>query len=199
MSEQEVPRVATPVTADELVEAIEAAWPDVFGEAPDRETTLLLVAQSAFEDGWWRACWCFNCANAKHVDGDGCDFYFVACDEYLHGVLKTLEPPDPGCRFRAFASLVDGVRNWLRLMLRQYPKAIAAAKTHNATAYCAELKAEKFFTDELSHYTLQVIGCLAMVRKILAAVRPPPLAPNPDGERLLQLAADVDAGKEGLP
>lgn len=199
MSEQEVARVATPVTADELVEALESAWPEILGEEPDRETTLLLVAQSAFEDGWWRACWNFNLENAKHVDGDGLDFYYVACDEYLHGVLKKLEPPDPGCRFRAFGSLAEAVRNWIRLMAKQYPKALAAAKTHNPTSFCAELHAEKFYTDNIGHYTLEVVGCLAMVRKILAAVRAAPLPPNPDGERLLQLDADIAAGREGLP
>ena len=200
MSEQEVPRVATHVTAIELVEAVESVWTEIVGTPVDRETTLLLVAQSAFEDGWWLNCWNYNLENAKKVDGDGHDFYFVACDEYIHGVLKRLEPPDPGCRFRALATLPDGVRDWLRLMVRQYPRSLAAAATHDPVKFATELHAERFYTDIVAHYIAQVVGCLAMLRRqIAAAMAEEPLAPNPDGGRILEIARGVDAGDEGLP
>ena len=194
MSEDEVQIVATPITALDLLVEIEEAWPEVFGEPADRETTLLLLAQSAFEDGWWRACWCFNLENAKHVDGDGKDFYFLSCTEYLKGQLTRLYPPDPGCRFLAFSTLAESVRDYLRLLQRRYPKSLAAAKTHNAVAFAQELHVERFYTDLVDHYTREIVGVLAMVRKIVASAPPPaaPLAPNPSGGRIIAIAEGVE-------
>lgn len=196
----EVPRIATPIEAAQLRDALLAAWPGIIGADvdPHHGAIRLLVAQSAFESGWWRAgSWNYNLENSKHVDGDGHDFYYVACDEYLGGKVVTLHPPDTGCRFRAFASLADGAADYLRLLKRQYAGALAAAEAGDVVGFAKALKAERFYTDDETHYERTLRDVLAIVDRRLA-LAPPPLAPNPQGGALLVLAQGVDAGLEGL-
>lgn len=198
MSEQEVPRVATPITAPQLRDALLVAWPDIIGADvdPHHAAIRLLVAQSAFETGWWRSCWNYNLENAKHIDGDGHDFYYVSCDEYISGRLVTLHPPDPGCRFRAFPSLDVG--DYLRLLKRQYGGALVAAEAGDVIGFAKALKAERFYTDNEAHYESELVGVLKILDAQFAAA-PVALAPNPDGGRILSIAQGVDRGDEGLP
>lgn len=58
------------------------AWWRVLQTQPTRDAILTLVAQSAFETGWWQKMHCFNPGNAKSLQRTG-DWYFVKCTEYI--------------------------------------------------------------------------------------------------------------------
>jgi hypothetical protein len=197
MAEQEVPRVATPVSVPQLIEALRSAWAALFADYPKDESLELLCAHWAFETGWGKVGgWNWNLANRKHVTGDGREWFWMACGEILHGVSTMLVPPNPGCRFASFDTLAAGASDYLAMIHTTFWKSWEAVEAGDPHAFAEKLKAQGYYTDTEAHYEATLTSCLAMVRKVVAAV---PLAPNPQGGALLALAKSLDAGAEGLP
>jgi hypothetical protein len=141
-----LPDRLTKVTQEEMFAAIGHAFTAYMGGPPTKEKICLLVAQSAFETGWWQFMHCFNVGNAKSVEGDGCDFTYFRCWEVVpvenakvmqahpaFGHLVSIQsvdakgratiwltPDHPGCRFRAFESLEVGVYDYFKKMVEKY-------------------------------------------------------------------------------
>lgn len=136
----------TTVTQEEMFQAFGSAYLQCMGSTPRREALCLLVAQSAFETGWWKYMHNFNVGNMKSLDGDGRDFTYFRCWEIVptysvknlqahpkYGQLVSLEssdakglskiwlaPDHPGCRFRAYRTLQLGVFDHLLKLLDRY-------------------------------------------------------------------------------
>jgi hypothetical protein len=133
----------TVVTAQQVLEALAQAHADFF-HAPKNPTALLiLLAQSAFETGWWRAMWNNNLGNYKSVGSGEGDWTFFRCYEYLtyaqipvswntdpritihdeqpngkHEVW--VDPEHPACCFMSFPTLAAGASRYLEKLVRQY-------------------------------------------------------------------------------
>lgn len=139
-------QLTTPTQA-EMFTALGSAYVQYMGGPPTLEQVCLLMAQSAFETGWWKYMHCYNIGNVKSVEGDGRDFTYFRCWEivptrsvaalqahakYGHLVsvessdAKTgrskiwLDPEHPGCRFRAYKSLQLGIFDHFGKLLDQY-------------------------------------------------------------------------------
>lgn len=80
---QNRPATKTPITAQDLFNALCRAYQATQGSRPRAATILLLVAHSAFETGWWKSMWNFNLGNAKGHPGGATDWTFYRCSELL--------------------------------------------------------------------------------------------------------------------
>lgn len=145
-SARRLPNVLTKVTQEEMFLHVGRAWTEYMGGPPTKEKICMLVAQSAFETGWWQYMHCFNFGNAKSVEGDGRDYTFFRCWELVspaeaarlqahptYGSLVTVEstdaqgrakvwlaPDHPGCRFRAYETLEAGVMVYFADFVTKY-------------------------------------------------------------------------------
>lgn len=157
-----LPHQLTKVTQEEMFSAIGAAYMRYMGGPPTKEKICLLVAQSAFETGWWKYMHCFNVGNAKSVEGDGCDYTYFRCWELVpeaiakvmqrhatFGHLVSIEkvdeygratvwlaPDHPGCRFRAYTSLEHGVWDYFSKMVSKYSDAVEEKNAWGAVVRC---------------------------------------------------------------
>ncbi len=137
--------ITTP-TQQEMFTAIGMAYTKCMAGPPTKEKVCLLMAQSAFETGWWKFMHNYNIGNVKSVNGDGRDFTYFRCWEIVptvsvkqlqahtkYGHLVTVEsedtsgrskiwlaPDHPGCRFRAYTSLKLGVYDHFTKLLDKY-------------------------------------------------------------------------------
>jgi hypothetical protein len=186
----ELPDKMTPVTKAEVIEAFWHAWAQYFGQyPPSRESVWILVAQWALETGWGKSMHNFNMGNAKSRPGDGFDYQYFACNEILSlsrakamvaaspqtariTTIRTdgtaiiwLYPKHPGCRFRAFTCLVDGVVDHLHLVANRYNKAWPYIIQGNPAEYSKALKRQGYYTADEALYTKGIVRCFESVAK----------------------------------
>lgn len=91
-----------------------------------RDLLTILLAHSAHETGLWHGrdlegVRGYNLAGLRHHEGDAGDYYEAHTHEYRDG-----QRVDEVARFRAYASLHDGVRGYLGKLQRHYPAALQA-------------------------------------------------------------------------
>lgn len=160
MSENCVSTSATLITPKELYAAMQVAWASLMsGEPCGRASLLTMLAQSAFETGWWHYCWDFNLGNVKHVPGDGHDYYMIRCNEYVGGKLVWYDPPSPATWFVSFPDLDTGVRCYLVALRGRFRSAWPYVLSGDPAGFCHALKVAGYYTDDEAHYTANVLGC----------------------------------------
>lgn len=167
----ELPVRRTEWTTRVLLAAYADAWINLFGSVPSRACLALLWAQATLECGHGgRSCWNHNVGNVMAFSSWGGDFHTlrgapecfpvgkvpagwreqpsnIAC-----GPGKVSAVPEKGSRFRAYASFRDGCADKLRVIDRQWPRAIVAlASTADAAAFVEGLKG--YFTASPTAYT----------------------------------------------
>lgn len=182
MTEQLLPDHLTFASAHDVYAAMRLDWPLVMGAAPRRATLICLLSQWAFETGRGRAMHAFNTGNIKHVPGDGHDFVQFRCNEIIGGKAVWFDPPHPATSFRAYASLADGVRDYLDLLMTRFGSAWGAAIAGDVAAFSRELHAQGYYTADEAIYTH---GLVTLCRDLDVEVgpdagpdwRPPPVAP----------------------
>jgi hypothetical protein len=137
------PAQQTVVTAQQVLEALAQAYADFFHAPVDKTALMILLAQSAFETGWWKFMWNNNLGNYKAVSNGTYDWTYFTCYEYLtesqippawHGDSRivieerpgqltfkvTIHPDHPACCFASFQTLSDGAFVYLSKLVRQY-------------------------------------------------------------------------------
>lgn len=177
------------------------------------DSIYLLMAQWALETGRGKACWNYNLGNAKSIEGDNRSFTYYACNEILPSkaarahaaaakprtdapgpnaditkedgttAIIWFYPDHPYARFRAFRTLEDGAYDYLTLLYRRFPKAWPAICQGDPIAFCAMLKAQRYFTADLEPYTKGVASLFREYRKVPLAMPPKP-EPEPEPEGL---------------
>lgn len=179
----------TPVTRQEVLEALWNAWISYFNSIPKRESIWILMSQWALETGWGQSMHCFNMGNAKSRDGDGYDFTYFACNEILHKrsaeAAQKMNPttakitkyrtdgtciiwfyPDhPGCRFRAFRSLQEGAADHLALLVRRFHKAWPAVYNGDPRQFAHMLKVQGYYTADEVTYTNTLLKVFNKIAK----------------------------------
>lgn len=148
--------VLTVTTPADVAAGLVQAWRDVFGKAPAKQSLLVVIAQSAFETGWWAKIHCWNFGNAKSREGDGHDYTYFPCTEYVNGKVQWFYPDNPTCRFRAFKTMRLGLIDYLVLLHNRFNKAWPAVEEGDPTKFVHMLKQQGYFTDIESHYLAQV-------------------------------------------
>jgi hypothetical protein len=180
------------IAPQDVYAAIHDAWGSLVGTVPQRGQILVLMAQQAFETGWWHYCWDYNLGNAKHVAGDGRDYCMIRLNEVIGGKVVWFDPPNPATWMRAFDSLSAGVVDYLALMRGQFGYAWPAVEAQDPAAFCHALKARGYFTDDVDHYTSNVLGCyhslsltippdaVPTAPELVADINPLVVPPDPD-------------------
>lgn len=154
------PTVGTPVHPGDLYAALKDAWAALMaGEPCKRESLLTMMAQSALETGFWRACWNFNLGNVKHVQGDGQDFYQIRCNEIVGGKIVWFDPPNPACWFVAYPDLEAAVRDYLVALRGRFRAAWPAVLDGDPARFCHLLKLAGYYTADEGLYTAGVMRC----------------------------------------
>lgn len=153
MSENQVDRVATPISPQDLADALATAWPSVVGGDAPADAILVLMAQSAFETDRWKACWNWNFGNVKHYAGDGNDYFVMRCNEVINGQNVWI----PNCPFRAYDSVDDGAVAYLTLLYKRFNKAWPFVLDGDPEGFVAAIRAQRYFTGSLTDYTNGVL------------------------------------------
>ncbi len=163
----------TPVTKPELVEALWYGWIHVFGEEPKKESIWILMSQWALETGWGKFMHNYNLGNAKSREGDGYDYSYFKCNEIIrradavalqNAAPQTAKitsyrndgkciiwfyPKHPGCRFRAFKTLLEGAIDHISLVYKRFNKSWSALLSGDPERYAIALKSQSYFTADL--------------------------------------------------
>lgn len=174
--------VITAVSAADLFDALRGAWRALLNEVAPRSALVLLVAQSALEDAWWKACHGYNLGNQKARVGGAVDWQFYGCDEVLseaeathqialdpaHAHIESrtangqiavwFDPPHPACAFTAYGSLAEGAAAWLKLQHDRFSHAWGALLSGDGRLFAAALRESGYFTAPLERYALALVS-----------------------------------------
>lgn len=185
----ELPDKLTPVTKEDLIQAMWHAWVHYFGSVPTKESVWVVVAQTWLETGL-KYCHNYNLGNVKSREGDGFDYQFFACNEVLsakqaqamveaspdtvkitryqgNGMAVTwFYPKHPGCRFRAFGTLQEGAVDHLSLVAGRFSKAWPHVVSGDVIAYSKALKAQRYYTADETTYTKGIKRCFDALSKL---------------------------------
>lgn len=177
----ELPDKLTPITKQELLEALWKSWSRYFGTTPKKESIWVLASQVQLETGL-QHCHNFNLGNVKSREGDGLDFQFFACNEILpksqamkfheadpeHAKISTTRsdgsciiwfyPNHPGCRFRAFRTLLEGTTDYIAILVKRFDQSWPAVSVGDPAEFCRLLKTQGYFTADLASYTSQLVS-----------------------------------------
>jgi flagellar protein FlgJ len=167
---REVEAQATPVTRDQIRAAIGRAYAEKTGRAPSAGFLDVLTAQSSLETASGKKMFNFNFGGIKGHGPSGMTARY-GTTEVIDG--QTVKIRDG---FRAYASLEEGASDYLSLLSRRYPGAIAAAERGDVDAFAHELKARGYYTASEDHYRDALRGLVGMPRGTSAPEIVPPEA-----------------------
>jgi flagellum-specific peptidoglycan hydrolase FlgJ len=141
------------------------AWEKVAGQEATLEVISVFWAQWALETGRGRWMVDYNYAGLKGVSPDGGWAHWWTWEETPSG------PQRVRAKFRNYDSAALGAEDYVSLLLRLYPKAVAAAREGNAAKFIDELVDGGFFTEIPKHYKRSVMSLAAEFRRDTRALR----------------------------
>jgi flagellum-specific peptidoglycan hydrolase FlgJ len=141
----EVPKEKTPVSQEEATTYIDSAFQRVFGGKPTPKQLAILVAQSAFETGWWKDMYNYNYGNIKGYGPSGLTTRLPTTEGYGKTKISIVDG------FRAYADAFEGVDDYLELLRDKYPKASECMKKEDVDGFVRELQGH-YFTGSPSAY-----------------------------------------------
>lgn len=169
----------TPVEAKGLFALLAEAWRTLLQEEPKTESLLVLLAQWALETGHGKSVWNYNLGNVKATSSGPYDYCYFACNEVLldkqavhyetasPSTVKITRrvgdkcvvwfyPKHPGCCFRAFRTIEEGIVDYLGMMRRRFSVAWPCVLSGDPAGFCHELKRSKYYTADEAEYTKNV-------------------------------------------
>ncbi len=130
---KKVERVRTNVSEPQMASAIISAWTELFGTQPTKEQVSMMLAQNALETGNRKSMWNYNVGNLT-TDGKG-SFDFI--DDVV-----------PGLKFRAYTSLEEGAKDYLKLLnSKNYSNALQHIVNPDPVAFSKALKRAGYYGD----------------------------------------------------
>ena len=157
----------TPIVPTALYAALKlasATLPD--GELGYR-SLLLLCAHVGLETGW-HAAHNNNIGNFKHTANDGRDYTTFMTREFLNGQWVT-EPQD----FRAYATLDDGVADYLVELQHTFGFAWPAVQAGDPLDFAHRLKVRGYYTAPEAEYASGVARVMADLEKQIPDITRP--------------------------
>lgn len=177
MSDPEVlvPDAITHATPADVYGAMREASRVVLGTPLARSSLLVLLAQWAEETGRGAAMHRWNIGNIKHVPGDGHSYCQFRCDEVIGGKVVWLDPPNPGCSFRAYVTLEAGVLDYLTLLHKRFAGAWPDVVAGQPADFARDLKAQHYYTADVTLYTRALV---ALYEEFDRTIPPDELTPS---------------------
>jgi len=158
-----VERVQTQVSEPQMALAMIEAWKSLFGNQPSKEQIAILMAQNALETGHRKSMWNYNIGNIKAFKEWIGDYFNLTGDEVING--KTVKVSD--MKFRAYPSLIEGVKDYIKLLSTS--QRYAAAWQHvlhpDPASFSKELKRGGYYTADESAYTKLLSGIYSSFNK----------------------------------
>jgi hypothetical protein len=188
---KQVARQATPVSAQDLANALATIWPVVIGGAAPAGAITVLLAQSAFETGAWKACWNWNLGNVKHTPGDGFDWFVMTASEG-EGANQTMV----SSAFRAYPSLQAGAKAYLAILRQRFSSAWSYVLDGDTDGFVQALKDQNYFTGNLEQYQAGVTRYWNQFQNILPTVQQLESGAKFGVGSLLALAIGIYAGSK---
>ena len=136
----------TLVTPTEMLASLQAAWPEA-----NRASLCVLLAQWALETGRGKSMICYNCAGIKQ--GSYPDYTEYDTFEIIGG--KRVNMRD---KFRAYATLDEGVADYLMFLRARFASAWPAVVAGSPEQFVQALKIHGYFTADVGEYTRAVRG-----------------------------------------
>jgi hypothetical protein len=186
----------TPITPADLLRALWRSWIALHQQSPHPNSLLVLIAHWALETGWGKSCHCYNLGNVKSSPSDSRDYCYFECGEEIpqakadaerkahpdlirikraytgsHGVQMAsivVLPKHPWSRFRAFARLDDGARDYLVLLRSRFDRAWPAVLDGDPGRFVDALKSQGYFTANIEPYRSSVVSIYNGLTKSLA-------------------------------
>lgn len=180
----------TPVSKEEVLKALYDAWIHLFGVTPKKESVWVLASQWALETGYGKSMWCYNLGNVKSTEGDGHDYCYFACNEILKtavadaiaaknpGIAKVTKyrdngtaiiwfyPKHPGCRFRAFNTLLEGCIDYIGLLNKRFSKSWPAVLAGDPAQFSHLLRVQGYYTADEASYTSTMKSVFGTISKL---------------------------------
>jgi hypothetical protein len=151
----EVHAKVTAASPEQVWDALVRAWDLQLGSTPARESLCILLAQWALETAEGHKMICWSVGNSKQPTDDH-DYCLFPTTEYVQGFPRSIYPPDPGCRFRAFKDLDDGVCWYLQDQWNHWTLSWPSVVAGNVRGFCIGLKSKGYFTAPVNDYIVGV-------------------------------------------
>ena len=155
----------TPISTKQFFRSLLRAWPSVVGGPPNLNSILLLMAQSSIETGQWHDLRNYNLGNILHVPTDGFDFY-------LWGTHNR--------SFKSYESLDQAMRDYLRVLKKQFAVAWPAVGAGDPAAFAHLLKQANYYEESEETYLAGIQKYLDYFQKTLSMDRVAAWSSEPD-------------------
>jgi hypothetical protein len=199
-----VPRVNTPLSAEEARGYFVPAYVEAFGHAPEPQELPLLLALIWIESGRGKSVQNNNPGNlsaSDHYEGDAWRPPWFELDESssprnrdLHALM--LEGKAPSA-FRSYDSPAEGFRDHANHLKSTFPEVVSAAKTGDAEKFRAALS-QKYSKDYGNPNTTVSLSALQKEFGGLPKALPPSAAsPSPSHSSRPAPLPDLSLGSEG--
>lgn len=186
----EVPPVHCNAEPPAVYAAMADAWRQQIGTEPPRASLLVLLSQWALETDAGRFCLNWNIAGIKRVPGDGHDWATYDTHEVIGGVDRVLQQ-----QFRAYASLGDGVSDYLRELRHTFGFAWPAVDAGDVVDFAHRLKQRGYYTAPESQYASGLQSRYAQMQAAVPVETPTdPPAPDPVSD---ELVSEIESGTLG--
>lgn len=155
---KQVPKTNTPVSDEQMAQAIVSVWRRLFGTAPSKEQVYIIMAQNAIETGRNRkAMHNYNVGNI--IVGTSNHDYFLGGDWMYADKAQTVKKPITQ-KFRAYNSLEGGVTDYLKLLStsRRYAESWKHIMNPDIRAYSKSLHDAGYYGAKEEDYTKGLLG-----------------------------------------
>ncbi|MCE7894873.1 MAG: hypothetical protein DYH12_35075 [Sorangiineae bacterium PRO1] len=153
------PRRPTPMSPNDATRYLAQAWEHLTGERATEEVISVLWGQWALETGRGRWMVDYNYAGLKGRAPDGGTANWWTWEEADDGARRIR------ARFRSYEAPEHGALDYVEMLLRRYPKALAAARRGDAVNFIFELDHGGFFTERPEHYVRSVASLAREFRR----------------------------------
>lgn len=140
----------TPLTGTQARDAIREAWINKYGSEPSERTLATLTAQWALETGRGSSMMNYNFGGIKGTSPSGLTVEYGTREGW--GATETRIR----AKFRAYNTAAEGAEDYLSLLDRRYPNALAAARNGDPDSFVHELKRGGYFTGNEEAYARSV-------------------------------------------
>jgi hypothetical protein len=150
---QQVPATKTPVTVQDMHDAMVDAYAALFGAVPSEDSILVLLSQWGIETTNGKSMIQYNVGNFKHATGDGWNwstFQTTECD-----AAGTCTPQEAS--FAAYPDLDTGVQVYIQSLHTRWPLAWPAVLAGDPVAFATALSHPQaghgaYYTAPVSQY-----------------------------------------------
>ena len=147
----EVPPQLTVMDGERAARELRHAWIRVIRKIPSDDTILILAAHWAHETSGGRFMYNYNYGGIRGRGSSG-----LSCLREAHEGWGWTAVASVG-RFRAYLSASEGADDYVSLLARKYPLAIAAARSGDILQFVKALRQAKYFTGSEAAYAQSLV------------------------------------------